>query len=449
MWFDRFVEVGSAIDAAALADADAFVDERLDDLVRLTRDLVGFDTVSVDLAPGSEHRTNQEGELQAYVGGVLADLGVEVDQWEPDPAALRDHPMMPPWHHWQGRPITAATLRGAGGGRSLIVNGHIDVVSPGDVDRWTSPPFAAEVRDRRIYGRGAVDMKGGVAAAIFALRALREVGARLAGDVIVEVVPDEETCAMGTVAAIERGYRADAGLVPEPTMLNLWVATRGLLHGSFTVPGRSAHAEVNQPPWQDGGGVNAIERSLPLLAALGTVSDRWASKRHALLGAPRVQPTIIEGGVFISNVPESCTVHLNATYLPCDADEDGYGSVPRGEILEAVGAAHDDWLRANPPQWTWATDYPPSEIDHGEAIVAVASEAARAVGGGGVPEGIDTTYDGALLTRLAGVPSPALGPGDLGRAHAPDEWVGIDELRAGARAYVRAIAAWCGLERSA
>jgi acetylornithine deacetylase len=146
-------------------------------------------------------------------------------------------------------------------------------------------------------------------------------------------------------------------------------------------------------------------------------------------------------------VPESCRIDVNATYLPGDADEEGYGSVPRGEILGAVdhAAGRDDWLTENPPQWTWATDYPPSEIDHGEAIVAVASQAARAVGGGGAAEGIDTTYDGALLTRLAGVPSPALGPGDLGRAHAPDEWVGIDELRSGARAYVRAIAAWCGV----
>jgi acetylornithine deacetylase len=447
LWFDLFVE--TAIDAVVAAEADAFIDERLDDLVQLTRDLVGFDTVSVDLAPGSEHRANQEGDLQAYVGDVLADIGAEIDQWEPDPASLRDHPMMPPWHHWENRPITAATLKGAGGGRSLIVNGHIDVVSPGDLERWTSPPFAAEIRDGRIYGRGAVDMKGGVASAIFALRALNEIGARLEGDVIVEVVPDEETCAMGTVAAIERGYRADAGLVPEPTMLNLWVATRGLLHGSFVVPGRSAHAEVNQPPWQDGGGVNAIERALPLLTALGTVSDRWAAKRHPLLGAPRVQPTIIDGGAFISNVPESCTVHFNATYLPADADANGYGSVPRHEILEAVEAARDDWLRAQGVEWTWATDYPPSEIDHGAEIVAVASQAARTVGAEGRLEGIDTTYDGALLTRLAGVSSPALGPGDLGRAHAPDEWVGIDELRSGARAYVRAIAAWCGLATAA
>jgi acetylornithine deacetylase len=323
------------------------------------------------------------------------------------------------------------------------------VVSPGDLDRWASPPFAAEIRDGRIYGRGAVDMKGGVAAAMFALRALRECGVRLAGDVIFEVVPDEETCAMGTVAVIERGYRADAGLVPEPTRLDLWVATRGLLHGSFRVPGRSAHAEVNQPDWREGGGVNAIEHALPLIGALGELSDEWLgreAKRHPLLGTPRVQPTIIGGGSFIANVPEDVTIHLNATYLPQDADDRGYGSTPRGEIVAAVEgrAAQDEWLQAEPIGWTWATDYPPSEIGHAEPIVAVAAAAARAVGGEGRLEGIDTTYDGALLTRLAGVPSPALGPGDLGRAHAPDEWIGIDVLPDGARAYAGAFVAWCG-----
>jgi acetylornithine deacetylase len=447
--FDPFV-AGAQLDPALVDELDSYVDERLDDLVGLVRDLVGFDTVSVDLAPGSEHRENEEGALQELVGGVLADLGAEVDQWEPEPAALRDHPMMPPWHHWEGRPITVGTVRGHDGGRSLIVNGHIDVVSPGDLDRWTSPPFEPVVRDGRLYGRGAVDMKGGVASALFGLRALKEIGVRLAGDVIFQAVPDEETCAMGTVAAIERGYRADAGLVPEPTLLNLWIATRGLLHGSFEVPGRSAHAEVNQPPWEQGGGVNAIERAVPLLAALGELSDDWRGrddKRHPLLGAPQAQPTIVNGGAFISNVPEAVTVHLNATYLPGDADGAGYGSAPREEIVAAVegSAGRDDWLRANPVRWTWATDYPPSEIPPGEEIVATASAVARELGLEGRLEGIDTTYDGALLTRLAGVPSPAFGPGDLGRAHAPDEWIGIEELRQGARAYARALPRWCGV----
>jgi acetylornithine deacetylase len=263
-------------------------------------------------------------------------------------------------------------------------------------------------------------------------------------------VPDEETCAMGTVAVIERGYRADAGLVPEPTKLRLWIATRGLLHGSVVVPGRSAHAEMNQPAWRKGGGVNAIERSVPVLQAFGQLSADWAkrdSKKHPLLGRPCVQPTIVQGGAFISNVPESCRIDINATYLPADADADGYGSVPRGEILAAVGAAaaRDDWLTEHPPAWTWATDYPPSEIDPGEDIVAAARAAAASLGIDAVPEGIDTTYDGALLTRLADVPSPAFGPGDLSRAHAPDEWVGVDELVMGARAYARAVSAWCGV----
>jgi acetylornithine deacetylase len=432
---------------------DAYVAQRTDELVELVRSLVGFETVSVDLSPESEHRENQEAELQEFVADRLRGLGADVDLFEPDAAALRDHPMMPPWHHWKGRPITVATLPGAGGGRSLIINGHIDVVSPGDLERWTTPPFEAAIRDGRIYGRGAVDMKGGVAAAIFALEALAACGVKLAGEVIVQTVPDEETCAMGTVAVIERGYRADAGLVPEPTMLNFWIATRGLLHGSVVVPGRSAHAEMNQPAWRQGGGVNAIEKSVPLLQAFRELSADWAtrdSKAHPLLGRPSVQPTIIGGGAFISNVPESCRIDINATYLPGDADDTGYGSVPRGEILRAVSdaAGRDDWLTEHAPAWTWATDYPPSEIDPGEAIIDVTRDVAAQLGVDARPEGIDTTYDGALLTRLAGVPSPAFGPGDLGRAHAPDEWIGIDELVLGARAYARAITAWCGVAGS-
>ena len=428
---------------------DAFIVERTGELVELVCTLVGFNTVSVDLSPGSEHRENQERELQEFISERLGALNAGIDLFEPDAGALRDHPMMPPWHHWNGRPITVATLKGAGGGRSLIINGHIDVVSPGDLARWTTPPFEADLRNGRVYGRGAVDMKGGVAAALFALEALAASGVRLAGDVIFQVVPDEETCAMGTVAVIERGYRADAGLVPEPTRLNFWIATRGLLHGSVAVPGRSAHAEMNQPPWRQGGGVNAIEKSVPVLQAFRGLSAEWAtreSKAHPLLGRPCVQPTIVRGGAFISNIPESCEIDLNATYLPADADAQGYGSVPRGEILSAVEAAlgDDDWFTECPPVWTWATDYPPSEIDPGEDIVAVTRAATAELGLDARAEGIDTTYDGALLTRLAGVPSPAFGPGDLGRAHAPDEWIGVDELVLGARAYARAICAWCG-----
>jgi acetylornithine deacetylase len=428
---------------------DDYIADHETELVELVRALVGYDTTSVDLSPGSSHTENSEGALQAYVAERLAAIGAEVDQWEPDAAQFAGHPMMPPWHHWATRPLTVGTLRGTAGGRSLVINGHIDVVSAGDETKWSSPPFGAEVRDGRVYGRGACDMKGGVGAALFALEALRACGVELQGDVFFEAVPDEETCAMGTIAAIARGYRADAGLVPEPTRFNLWVATRGLLHGTLTVPGRSAHAEMNQPGWEEGGGVNAIQKTAYLLGALDRLSAEWAGradKRHALLGTPAVHPTIIEGGSFISNVPERCDVSLNTTYLPADADANGYGSVPRGEIERAVAeaAAADGWLAANPPTWSWYTDYPPSEIDPQAPIVSVVCEVAAGLGVDSVAEGIDTTYDGALLTLFADTPSPAFGPGDLRRAHAVDEWVGIDELVLGARLYARAIVAWCG-----
>ena len=429
---------------------DRHIEANEDALVELVRTLVRFDTTSVDLSPGSERTTNEEADLQAYAGNRLRALGAQVDQWEPDAAELAGHPMLPPWHHWRGRPLTVGTIRGGGGGRSLAVNGHVDVVDAGELSRWTSPPFAAEVRDGRIYGRGAVDMKGGIGAALFALEALHGCGVQLAGDVVFETVPDEETCAMGTVAAIARGYRADAGLVPEPTRHNLWIATRGLLHGTLTVEGRSAHAEMNQPHWREGGGVNAIQKATVVLAGLDRLTADWAEredKRHPLLGTPSVNPTIVRGGSFISNVPERCDVALNTTYLPGNADERGYGSIPRAEIEQAVAAAarSDDWLAEHPPAWSWYTDYPPSEIDPGSPIVAVVQEAGRDLGVDVRAEGIDTTYDGALLTLFAATPSPAFGPGDLTRAHAPDEWVGIDELVLGAKLYARAISLWCGV----
>lgn len=431
------------------ADVDARIDDGAGELVALARSLIRLDTTSVDLSPGSEHTENDEAACQALIAGRLARIGAEVDQWEPDPAELAGHPMLPPWHHWRGRPLTVGVLRGSGGGRSLVVNGHVDVVDAGELERWTSPPFAAEVRDGRIHGRGACDMKGGIAAALFALEVLHASGVRLAGDVVFEAVTDEETCAMGTIAAIARGYRGDAGLVPEPTGLGMWTATRGLLHGTLVVDGRSAHAELTQPHWRDGGGVNAIQKAVVALSALDGLSAEWAArpdKRHPLLGTPSVNPTMVRGGSFIANVPESCELAINTTYLPHDADADGYGSIPRAELERAVSAAAaaDDWLAVHPPRWTWYTDYPPSELDPTSPIVATVQAAARELGIEARVAGIDTAYDGALLTRFAATPSPACGPGELARAHAPDEWVAIDELIVCARLYARVLMAWCG-----
>lgn len=432
-----------------LSELDAYVEGHRDELVELVRALVRFDTTSVDLSPGSEHTQNEEAAAQALIADELRASGLEIDQWEPDPRELKDHPMMPPWHHWRGRPITVGRLAGSGSGRSLIVNGHIDVVGAGDEARWTAGPFEAEVRDGRLIGRGACDMKGGIGAALFALRALRACGVRPAGDVIFQAVTDEETCAMGTIAAVARGYRADAGLVPEPTGFDLWVATRGILHATCTVTGRSAHAEMNQPPWQEGGGVNAIVKAVRVIEALEGLAESWGGRsdqRHPLLGVPGIHPTLIRGGAFISNVPEHCELAVNSTYLPGGADESGFGSAAKAEIEAAVAdlAASDEWLALHPPVWAWLTDYPPSEIDNAAPVIDVVREVSAPLGLDPQLGGIDTAFDGALLTLFADTPSPAWGPGDLRLAHAPDESIGVDELALAARLYARAIVAWSG-----
>jgi acetylornithine deacetylase len=252
---------------------------------------------------------------------------------------------------------------------------------------------------------------------------------------------------MGTIAAIARGYRADAGLVPEGTGFDVRVATRGLLHARLVLEGRSAHAEVAQPHWRDGGGVNAIDKGLDALAALYRLSDQWqtrSDKQHALLSTPAINATTIAGGDFIASIPDRCEIGLNLTYLPADVDGDGYGSRVRQEVEAALAAAvaADDWLAARPPRLAWLTDFPPREIAIDAPIVDVVRRAGAQLGVEIGVAGADTADDGALLTRFGATPSPAFGPGEIGRTHAVDEWIGIDELKLAARVYARAITAW-------
>lgn len=406
--------------------------------------LVRFDTAYG--GPGSE--AGDEAALQEWIGDLLRGLGFEVEIWEPDPADFADHPMYAEGLHWRGRPVLSARRKGAGGGRSLVFNGHIDTVRAEPLDQWTRDPWGAEVEGDRLYGRGSCDMKGGIAAALAAIEAVVSSG-DLAGDLYVQTAPDEETTGMGAVTLLHRGLDADACLVPEPSGYKLYSAYRGILYGRVDVTGRPAHAEIPQPHHSAGGGVNAIDLARKVMDAFDALSDDWAlrpDQQHPLLAPPRIFPTGISGGEFIASLPGSASIDFDLTYLPANADENGFGSKARAEVEEHLRrwAETDSWLREHPPRITWVQDYPAAEVEEGDAFGELIQQVGREKHGLELPLAGFQTWGEAATYLRHGIPAYCIGPGAIERAHMIDEWTSISELGQYANLFADVIRSWCG-----
>ena len=422
-----------------------------DQLVAIASALVDFDTTARN--PGDPPR--QEAALQEYLAARLQAIGADIDLFEPNADAMQGKPLVPPGLDFAGRPQLIATKRGAGGGRSLVLNGHIDVVSADPRDAWTSDPFVAQTRDGKLYGRGTCDMKGGIAAMVFAVEAIARQGIDLAGDVIVATNTDEESSGAGGTALVERGLRADAGIVTEPTGCDVWIACRGSEYCVITVPGRPGHAEVRQPDWHDGGAVNAIEKAMVVLDAMQRLRREWSTRpglEHAQLSRPNLLPTMAHSGEWPVTYPAECDLTVAVMYLPAQADGRGWGSRVRREVEEWIAreSARDDWLAEHPPriQW-WPNAVMPLEIPASEPIVQTALDAGTDLGLSPRLSGLDSWYDGATLSHLAGIPSigfgpPGFDPDGLSLAHMVDEYVPIDGLVASAQALAVAAIRFCG-----
>ncbi len=249
----------------------------------------------------------------------------------------------------------------------MILNGHYDVVPPGMVENWRHDPFGGEVEDGRVYGRGAADMKGGIAAMLVALRCIRKAGLALAGDLTVQTVPDEEATCMGTLSCCQRGYKADAALIPEPTGLEVLVAMRGSLWGRITVPGRAGHAEMAQPHWREGGAVNAISKAVPVLRGLEALAEEWRTlpdKQHKYLDPDTIVPTVIQGGEWEVTFPEEVAITFGAMFTPATLDMKEQIEAQLGRIAEL-----DSWLREHPPILETGEWHYGAEVDEDEPIV--------------------------------------------------------------------------------
>ena len=406
------------------------IGRRGDELVELASALIRFDTEARE----PEDPPREEAALQEYLAGRLGALGAETDLWEPVREDVEGSRLVPAGGlGFEGRPQLAARFRGAGGGRSLLLNGHIDVVSSVPREAWTSDPNEPEVRDGKLYGRGSCDMKGGIAAMTFAAEVLAELGVRLAGDLVVCTVTDEESTGAGGLAAVAHGVRADAGIVTEPSGFDVWTSCRGSLMPTITVTGRSGHAGVGQRHWREGGAVNAIEKSTVIIDALRQLQEEWrgrADHQHPHLSPGDIVPTMVSGGEWIVSYPASCRVAYHVAYLPAHADEGGWGSAVEEEIVERVrrAAAADPWLAENPPVIEWATDVPSSEVSEDEPIVHVILSAGVDFGRPRRVSGMDSWHDGATFTRFGGTPCVCFGPRDLQVAHTIDEYVVVDDL---------------------
>lgn len=441
-------ETESAIRARVFAE----VDRLRDDLIEAVSVAVRIPSVNPKY-PGEvyEEVVGGEGAVSRFMANLYERSGCAVDLFAVEP----------------GRENAVGVLKGAGGGRRLIFNGHVDVVPPGDAATWTSgDPFSGRIEADRIWGRGATDMKGGLIAQAFAAHALREAGLRLRGDLILEAVVGEEVMdhECGTTATVKHGYTADAAVVAEPSAppdpLAVVPITPGLWWFTVTVAGKSTHSSMRGQTFRAGGlgaevGVSAIDKGVYLFQAIRQLEDEWGqSKRHPLFASGHfsISPGAVAGGPRgvrgVAFVPAIMATEYCCWYHPDDDPE-----AVRQEIEQHIARAAtlDPWLRAHPPTVEWKQNWPASRVDPAHPICEALQDAHELAAAGtrfaGRPpiRGFAAVEDTSFLNR-GGIPAISYGPGDLRVAHADDEYVLIDELLTACRAYAALAMAWCGYE---
>jgi acetylornithine deacetylase len=373
------------------------------DLIDLLSALVAIDSVNPSLVPGGAG----EMEIASYIADWADQAGLEAELIG----------------ETAGRPSALVRAVGRGGGRTLLLCGHTDTVSA----EGMTDAFVPHVEGDRLYGRGAYDMKGGVAAALVACRDAARLG--LAGDVVVAAVADEEHASFGVQEAL-RAVSADAAIVTEPTELAIAVAHKGFVWAEIEVIGKAAHGSRPQL------GVDAIVKTGPILSALGELDAMLGERRHPLVDRGSVHASVIAGGVELSSYPERCVVGLERRTLPGETAAD----------VEAELAALLDRCRAADPhllvEQRMGLVREPFEVAHDAEIVAAVTAAAAEADRGAHPVGGVSYWADSAFIAAAGVPTVLFGPGGEG-AHAQVEWVSIDDTETVARTLVGAASRIC------
>jgi acetylornithine deacetylase len=414
------------------------LDARAEDHLVFLEELIRRDTTNINHGIDGGHEANG----QALIEETMRRLHMDIDRFAPSDDVLRNYPEASLGHDYSNRENLVGLIKGSGGGRSLLLNGHIDTMPFDALDQWSTHPLQPLRRDGKLFGRGACDMKAGLAGMLMALKGLVDLGFYPAGDILFESVVDEEGGGGGTIAAIDRGYRADLAIVAEPTELRIMPAHVGWVFYKVTIAGKALHSGLK---WR---GVNAIEKMVGLIGALQELERKLAEKSTGTFFPPAtLNIGTIQGGMAGSVVPDRCTLDFGFHFPVELADEKGGGEQLKGEVVDCIDrfVKSDPWLMAHPPDLRLYQEGSAYQMPDHERVSTLLSDAKRYVTGtpasiGGCAYGCDAR----LLQHYGNTDTLLFGPGSIERAHSIDEYVEMDQYLAFIKIMALLILEWTG-----
>ncbi len=410
---------------------EAYIDHHANDAISFLQKMIQQPSV----------QGNEKG-VQEIVIEKLKQLQLEVDVWDPKFEELEKHPyFIPSRKNYVDSPNVVGVLKGQGGGKSIILNGHIDVVPEGDVTKWKQPPFSGHIENNKMYGRGTTDMKGGNVALLLAIEAIINSGIKLKGDVIFESVIEEESGGMGTLATILRGYKADAAIIPEPTNMKLFIKQQGSMWFRVTVEGLAAHGGTRYE------GVSAIDKAWKVYDAI----IKLETKRNAAINDPLykhisiplpINVGKIQGGSWPSSVPDLVTLEGRIGVGPHEEMSDVKNQL--ADCLKEV-SEQDDWLRTHPVRLEFfGAQWVPNFVERDHPFVDVLVNNFETLYGKKITiEAAPWGTDGGLLGKVGGISTLIIGPGETKVAHYPNEFIDLEEMIKAAKLFATTILSWC------
>ncbi|WP_129688560.1 peptidase [Gottfriedia acidiceleris] len=390
--------------------------------------------------------SGNEASAQKIVSNYLQNLGLVIDRFEPSIEELtKSTYFISERTSFEDSPNIVAILKGTGNGRSIILNGHIDVVPEGEISSWERHPYSGEIVGNRLYGRGATDMKGGNVAALFAIEAIKKLNIPLKGDIYFESVIEEESGGAGTLATILRGYVADAVLIPEPTKMKMFPKQQGSVWFRVKVKGKVAHGGTRYE------GVSAIEKSIMVINHINQLEKVRNTRlqddplyKNVPIPIP-INIGKINGGTWPSSVSDLVTLEGRLGVSPNETIDEAKLEITRWlKTLSLI----DDWFIENPVEVEFfGARWLPGRIDLGHPFMESLKNSYQYVyKNEPIIEASPWGTDGGLFTQIKQIPTIVFGPGETKVAHYPNEYIDLDELFRCAEVIAYTLLDWCGVD---